>query len=157
MNFTEAIRSGFENYANFSGRAQRSAYWYWALFIVLVTLALNVLDTTFFSEFTELEDLANYAPGPLASLWSIAVLIPNLALAVRRLHDRDKSGWFVLLMFIPIVNFYILYLFVTSGTDGPNRFGEDPLGGSGKGSVSVLEKEGDGYSKSNIPPVDPDN
>ena len=60
-------------------------------------------------------------------------------------------------MFIPIVNFYILYLFVTRGTDGPNRFGEDPLGGSGKGSVSVLEKEGDGYSKSNIPPVDPDN
>jgi len=58
----------------------------------------------------------------------LASIIPSFAVTVRRLHDHDKSGWFILIGLIPLAGFYLLYLYVTKGTDGPNRFGPDPLG-----------------------------
>jgi uncharacterized membrane protein YhaH (DUF805 family) len=118
MNFAEAIQSGFRNYVGFSGRAARSEFWFWALFVVLVSIATQFLDGSLF----------NQQFGVLSGVAALALFLPGLAMSVRRLHDRDKSGWFVLLYFIPLVGFIILLIwYCMRGTVGPNRFGPDPL------------------------------
>jgi uncharacterized membrane protein YhaH (DUF805 family) len=122
MTFGEAISSGFQNYVNFTGRAPRSGYWYWVLFYVIVSIVTGVIDFVAFSD---------AAVSPLNSLASLALLLPSLAVAVRRLHDIDRSGWWVLLWFIPIIGWIILIIWhCTLGTPGPNRFGPDPLAGA---------------------------
>ena len=118
MNFAEAIQSGFRNYVSFTGRAARSEFWFWALFALLVTIATQVLDDILFGQ----------QFGLLSGVAALALFLPGLAVSVRRLHDRDKSGWFILLHFIPLVGFNILLIwFCMRGTVGPNRFGPDPL------------------------------
>ena len=115
MGFWQAVASGFSNYVNFSGRACRSEYWFWALFVVLVDIAAGIIDAA----------LWTYA---ITSLVDLALFLPGLALAVRRLHDLDRSGWWFFLVFIPIVGFIILIVWAcTKGTEGPNRFGPDRL------------------------------
>ncbi|TRW22879.1 DUF805 domain-containing protein [Flavobacterium zepuense] len=103
-----------DNYANFEGRARRSEYWYFTLcnFIVIAILAALVYVSSIFT----------FVYG----LYALAVLVPSIGVAVRRLHDVNKSGWFYLLAFVPLVNIYILVLFLTEGTTGPNEFGPDP-------------------------------
>ena len=151
MTFQEAIQSGFQNYANFTGRSQRSAYWWWQLFCILIGIGLSIIDAVAFSGF-----ITN-GNGPLVGLWSLAILIPNLAIGVRRLHDRDMSGWFMLLILIPVLGALILlYFFVTAGTQGPNRFGPDPLDDPRGPFSAPPEDDGARYSESNIPRVDPD-
>jgi uncharacterized membrane protein YhaH (DUF805 family) len=121
LNFTQAISSGFQNYVNFSGRAARSAYWYWVLFAILVSLAAALVDVALFLDL----DIA-----PLRSLVGLALLLPGLAVSVRRLHDIDKSGWWLFLILIPIIGAVVLLVwFCTRGTMGSNRFGPDPLAG----------------------------
>jgi uncharacterized membrane protein YhaH (DUF805 family) len=121
MNFFEAITAGFNNYANFRTRAIRSEYWFWTLFVVLLSIVANVIDLTAFS---------GMGFGPVSAILALAFLVPGIAVSVRRLHDRDKSGWFLLLIFIPLVGAIILIVwFCTRGTMGPNRFGPDPLEG----------------------------
>lgn len=74
---------------------------------------------------------AAYAAGPVGSIWALANLIPSIAIGVRRLHDTDHSGWWLLIVFIPLVGaLVLLYWFVIRGTAGTNRFGSDPLGPS---------------------------
>jgi len=115
MGFWQAVASGFSNYVNFSGRACRSEYWYWALFVVLVDIAALIIDAA----------LWTYA---ITSLADLALFLPGLALAIRRLHDLDRSGWWFLLVFIPVIGAIILIIWAcTKGTDGPNRFGPDRL------------------------------
>jgi uncharacterized membrane protein YhaH (DUF805 family) len=117
MGFVDAIKSGFSNYVNFAGRASRSEYWYWVLFVILATIAASAVDAV----------LGINLIYPIVAL---ALFLPGLAVSVRRLHDLDKSGWFVLIGLIPLVGFIILIVwFCTKGTPGPNRFGPDPLGG----------------------------
>ncbi len=111
----------FENYANFNGRARRSEYWYFALgnLIILIIAAIldNVLGLTF--------DMVPY--GYLYLLVALAVFIPGLAVAVRRLHDVGKSGWFYFIALIPIVGaIWLLVLFCTEGNSGENEYGPDP-------------------------------
>jgi|SRR6267142_2765103 len=121
MSFGEAISSGFSNYVNFSGRAPRSAYWYWVLFVVLLSIVTNVIDAMVFGS-------AGFAP--LSTIVGLGLFLPGLAVGIRRLHDLDKSGWWWLLIFIPLVGAIILIVWAcTRGTMGPNRFGPDPLGG----------------------------
>ena len=115
MGFWQAVASGFSNYVNFSGRACRSEYWYWALFVVLVDIAALIIDAA----------LWTYA---ITSLADLALFLPGLALAIRRLHDLDRSGWWFLLVFIPVIGAIILIIWAcTKGSDGPNRFGPDRL------------------------------
>jgi uncharacterized membrane protein YhaH (DUF805 family) len=115
MNFGEAIQSGFSNYVNFSDRASRSAYWYWVLFVSIGYLVSWFIDKVI-------------GVPIVYVLFALAVLIPGIAVAVRRLHDLDRSGWWLLLGFIPLVGAIILLIwFCTKGTEGPNRFGADPL------------------------------
>jgi uncharacterized membrane protein YhaH (DUF805 family) len=119
MGFGEAISSGFRNYANFSGRTPRSGYWFWTLFVVLVSLVAKIVDFGL---------TGDPRGGLVAGIVSLILIIPGIAISVRRLHDRDKSGWFFLLCLIPIVGWIILLVwYCQRGTTGTNRFGPDPL------------------------------
>jgi uncharacterized membrane protein YhaH (DUF805 family) len=120
MGFGEAIQSGFRNYVGFSGRASRSEYWYWVLFAFLVGIAASIADASLGGGMSTV--------GILGGIVGLALLLPNIAIAIRRLHDRDKSGWWLLLVLIPLIGAIILIVwFVVRGTSGPNRFGPDPL------------------------------
>ena len=118
MNFGEAIASGFSNYVNFSSRAARSEYWYWVLFNVLAQVVTEIIDN------------AVIGISLTTAIFSLAVLLPGIAVAARRLHDVDRTGWWLLLAFVPVIGLIVLLIwFCTKGTDGPNRFGPDPLRG----------------------------
>jgi len=121
MGFGEAIQSGFRNYVGFSGRAARSEYWYWVLFAVLLAIVGRIIDYA----------VGFHAgAGIFSAIVGLAVILPDLAVGVRRLHDRDKSGWFLLLCLIPLIGSIILLVwFCQRGTSGANRFGPDPLAG----------------------------
>jgi uncharacterized membrane protein YhaH (DUF805 family) len=119
MNFIEAVQSCFRNYVGFSGRAARSEYWYWVLFAILVDIATNLIDAGIGST-------GHF--GVVSIVAGLILLLPGIAVSARRLHDRDKSGWFLLLGLIPLVGPIILIVwFCMRGTIGPNRFGPDPL------------------------------
>lgn len=111
----------FENYANFNGRARRSEYWYFALMNIIITIVLTVLDSVLGLNFEPLPY------GYLYFIYMIAILIPSLAVAVRRLHDVGKSGWFYFIALIPIIGaIWLLILFCTEGNQGENDYGPDP-------------------------------
>ena len=114
MNFGEAIKSGFGNYVTFSGRAARSEFWYWTLFSVLANLVGGIIDGA----------LGTNLIGVVIAL---ALLLPGIAVWVRRLHDLDRTGWWVLIWFTGIGIFLLLFWNCMKGTTGSNRFGADPL------------------------------
>mgnify|MGYP003387507804 CR=1 FL=1 len=120
MDFGQAIKAGFSNYVTFSGRASRSEYWYWVLFVIIVSVVTSIIDGF----------ISSSQIGPLNALWSLGTLLPGLAVAIRRLHDIDRTGWWVLLAFTGIGIFVLIYWFCKKGTAGPNRFGSDPLAGT---------------------------
>jgi uncharacterized membrane protein YhaH (DUF805 family) len=134
MNFTQAVSSGYRKYVTFGGRASRSEYWWWVLFIILSSIVVGIVESALglgSGAVTELEGglSASYAGGPLSIIWSLANLLPGIAVGVRRLHDTDRSGWWLLISFIPLIGAIVLLVFFcTKGTTGPNRFGHDPLG-----------------------------
>ena len=119
MSFAEAIVSGFRNYVNFSGRAPRSEYWYWTLFALLVSIVASILDSVLFH--------GMYVYSPISSLSSLALLLPGIAVSVRRLHDIDRTGWWLLIAFTIIGILLLLFWDCVRGTAGKNRFGDDPL------------------------------
>ncbi len=115
-------------YADFEGRARRQEYWMFALINFIITMIPYALGIAFADSSFGMIFMAIYF------IYSLAVLIPGLAVAVRRLHDIDKSGWFLLIALIPIVGFIILLVWLaTDGTRGRNRFGSDPKSTSGGG------------------------
>jgi uncharacterized membrane protein YhaH (DUF805 family) len=120
MNFTQAITAGFQNYVNFSGRSQRSAYWFWTLFSFLVSVVASAIDYLLFPHMDF---------SPLNSLAGLALFLPGLAVSVRRLHDLDRTGWWLLLLITIIGAILLLVWFCMRGTVGSNRFGPDPLEG----------------------------
>jgi uncharacterized membrane protein YhaH (DUF805 family) len=125
MDFMTSVRTVLGKYVTFSGRAQRSEYWWYALFTFVTSIVLSILDGILFGV-----TAAGQSIGILSGLFSLAVLLPSIAVGVRRLHDLDKSGWWLLLALIPILGFLVLlYFFIQRGTEGPNRFGPDPLAG----------------------------
>jgi uncharacterized membrane protein YhaH (DUF805 family) len=101
-------------YAVFTGRARRSEYWYFVLFNLLNSTVTFLIDTTFGTYNAE----TGY--GLFNTIYALVVLIPGLAVGVRRMHDIGKSGWFFL---IPLYN---IFLAITPGEVGENRFGSDP-------------------------------
>jgi uncharacterized membrane protein YhaH (DUF805 family) len=119
MNFGQAIASGFANYVNFSGRAVRSEYWYWVLFTILGAIVTSILDAALFSFETV---------SPLNSVFNVITFLPSLAVLVRRLHDIDRTGWWVLIGLTGIGLILLIYWACQPGTPGPNRFGPDPFG-----------------------------
>jgi len=116
VTFIEAIRKAIlENYCNFSGRASRSEYWWYALFTLLLGSVLSVI----------------FGDGSVAyiisGVVSIALFLPGLGLAVRRLHDTGKCGWWVLLSLIPLVGLVILVIWMCQpSTPADNQYGPEP-------------------------------
>ena len=118
MNFQSAVTTCLRKYATFEGRASRSEFWYFYLFCVLLNLVAAILDGL----------ISNFHSDPASIIVSIAILVPFIAVAARRLHDLDKSGWWQLLLLIPLIGYLILIVWwATKGTERRNRFGEDPL------------------------------
>jgi uncharacterized membrane protein YhaH (DUF805 family) len=121
MTFQEAINSVFSNYANFSGRARRSEYWYFTLFNIIVSTVLSVLmrltaGSAMFNLFRIIE-----------VVYSLAVIIPGLAVAWRRLHDTGRSGAWYLLILVPIVGAIVLLVwFCKDSQPGVNEYGPCP-------------------------------
>ena len=108
-------------YADFSGRARRTEYWMFILFNMIFGLAAIVLDNMFGLAAVEM------GYGPLYSLYILAMFVPGLAVAVRRLHDTGRSGWMIFISLIPIIGFiWLLILLVTDSEAGENRFGVNP-------------------------------
>src|SRR5450631_2021767 len=98
MGFSDAISTCFGKYATFTGRAVRPEFWYWVLLNVIVGIILNLIQYV-------VSPTGGYV---LAILYDLATLIPSIAVAARRLHDTDRSGWWQLLAFVPVVGWIIL-------------------------------------------------
>jgi len=118
MDFAGAIKSGFRNYITFRGRAPRSEFWYWTLFALLLTIAGQIADTALFE---------SPNPGLFAPLIGLGLFLPGWAVAIRRLHDLDRTGWWFLVVFTIVGIILLLIWACKSGVKGPNRFGPDPL------------------------------
>ena len=115
MSFTEAVKSGFDHYVTFSGRASRPAYWWWFLFGILVAVAASIIDAAIGSF------------GVVSGLAALALVLPGLSVAIRRLHDTDHSGWWILIGLIPLIGFIVLLVFyIQEGDDGENEYGPPP-------------------------------
>jgi uncharacterized membrane protein YhaH (DUF805 family) len=112
VKLSQAIESGFENYLNFSGRAVRSEFWRWALFVLIGSMAAGTVDVAIFPYSAVI--------SPLAAVFTLTVLLPSLALWTRRLHDTDRSGWWMLLLLTGFGAFVRV-----PSTPGANRFGPD--------------------------------
>jgi uncharacterized membrane protein YhaH (DUF805 family) len=124
MNFWQAVASGFSNYVTFSGRAIRSEYWFWVLFSILGGIATEILDTAMFPHVS--------GASPLNAVFNLVTFLPSLALGVRRLHDINRTGWWVLIALTVIGIFVLIYWACKKGTPGPNRFGPDPFAAVGQ-------------------------
>lgn len=108
MSFFESIQTCFAKYADFKGRASRPELWWWVLFVFLASAAASILSPT------------------LSALFSLAVLLPNIAVAARRLHDTDRSGWLQLVVLIPLIGWLLLIYWCVQPGKEPNRFGPAP-------------------------------
>ncbi len=112
MNFSESISTCFTKYSDFTGRATRSEFWWFVLFTFLVTAGCNLVNNS----------------GVLSGLFSLATLLPSLAVGARRLHDTNRSGWLQLLWFIPVIGWILLIIWDTqAGDSGTNRFDSPDL------------------------------
>jgi uncharacterized membrane protein YhaH (DUF805 family) len=112
-----------KKYADFSGRAPRAEYWWFYLLIIIGYIVATILDSLLGL------DGAVGPYGIVTALFGLAVLIPSIAVGARRLHDTDRSGWWLLIGLIPLIGAIVLLVFfVLPGTQGSNRFGPDPYG-----------------------------
>jgi uncharacterized membrane protein YhaH (DUF805 family) len=106
VNFIDAIKLGFKNWLNFSGRATRAEYWWFYLFVLIVGIVTINIEPI------------------IGSIFYLIILVPHLSLSFRRLHDINKTAWWLLIGLIPLVGALVLiYFLATKGTEGPNKFG----------------------------------
>ena len=163
MGFGEAVRTCFAKYVDFTGRAPRSEFWWFFLFATVGSLITSMLDT-----------MVGFSL--LNAVFPLALLLPNLAVTARRLHDRDMSGWWMLAPYgamalagimagigagilavasgigAAVLVILLLVWLIQKGTDGPNRFGADPLDGSWPEAPAP-----GGYTPSRMPRVERDD
>ncbi len=111
-----------KKYAVFSGRARRMEYWMFVLFNIIVSVVLVFVDGMLGLSLGE-------GVGLLSTLYGLAVLLPGIGVAIRRLHDTNRSGWWLLIGFVPLIGLIVLLVFmVLDSTPGENRFGSNPKG-----------------------------
>jgi uncharacterized membrane protein YhaH (DUF805 family) len=138
MSFAAAIKSVLSQYATFSGRARRSEYWWYALAYTIVSWALSAWTFSNVDLATMELGSGYFLAGGVSGLFSLALLLPTLAVAVRRLHDTDKSGFRVFWSLLPVVGPILLIVWLaTAGTAGPNRFGADPKAAAAPAQAAV--------------------
>ncbi len=132
MDFTTAVRTALSRYIDFQGRSARAEYWYFKLAYILLEIVLLLL-----------QHLTRHTPLALVTgllgLLLLALIIPSIALDFRRLHDIDKSAWWILIGFIPLIGgLVLLYWVCQPGARSSNRFGPDPLGPSHAETVAAF-------------------
>lgn len=107
-------------YATFDGRARRAEYWYFFLFNILIGMGFGIVDSSIGS-------ISETGTGLLSGLYTLAIVIPNLAVTVRRLHDIGKSGWMILVAFIPLIGFFWLLILLAADSEREgNKYGPNP-------------------------------
>lgn len=122
MDFMTAVRTCLSKYADFTGRARRSEYWFFILAIFLASVVASILDAILGTNFDS-------GSGLIGTILSLAVLVPQLAAGARRLHDTGRSGWWQLLILIPIIGWIILIVWMaTDSKPGENQYGANPKG-----------------------------
>jgi uncharacterized membrane protein YhaH (DUF805 family) len=118
LTFEQAIRSGFDHYTKFDGRANRPAFWYWFLFEIAVIVVAEVIG-------------AIIGTSILYYLAALGLLLPGLSVSIRRLHDTNRSGWWILIGIIPLIGFIVLLIFYCEQSNpGDNDYGP-PMAESG--------------------------
>lgn len=123
MSFIESIKSVFSQYVGFSGRARRSEYWWFALFVFIIEFIL-----AFFGKMNGAGDIQGMNIFTiLTGIFCLAIFLPSLAVTIRRLHDTGKSGWWVLLYLIPVIGEVIILIFCLFDSEpGVNKYGPNP-------------------------------
>ncbi|MCD9198311.1 DUF805 domain-containing protein [Aeromicrobium wangtongii] len=114
----EAVRSVLSQYANFSGRARRSEYWFFTLAVIIVSFVVGIIDFIIGNSILE---------------WVliVATIVPSLSVGARRLHDTDRSGWLQLIGIIPIIGWIVLIVFFATDSTPDNKYGPNPKGADG--------------------------
>ena len=131
MDFATAVKTCFNKYATFRGRAMRSEYWWFVLFLIVANIVLSVIDTTLFGHGADNVQL-------LSGLFALATILPSLAAGARRLHDTGRTGWWLLIALIPILGTLVLIWFLTRPSDpGENDYGAAPSDGSGPSGTTI--------------------
>jgi len=131
MNLPASVQSCLSKYASFGGRASRSEFWWFVVFSGFGTVTMAALETRFlgFGSFTSGNGHWAWTSngGPLSAIFILAMIVPMLAVAVRRLHDVDKSGWWILIKLVPLIGaLYLLFLLTQPSQARVNRFGPLP-------------------------------
>lgn len=126
MSFLDAIKSFWSHYSKFKGRSRRSEYWWIQLFLVLTNLAVAAIDLALMEGDLD-RFIANGGGGIVGLIWILVTIVPALAVLVRRLHDTGKSGWWVLIGFVPLIGGIVLLVFTVLDSDAvENKFGVLP-------------------------------
>ena len=138
MSFTDAVQNVvMNNYANWDGRASRSEYWWFTLFNLIINIVTDIIDSSLGM------GMIAYGVGYAGFIALLALLLPSIGVSVRRLHDLGKSGWWLLIAIIPIVNFIgifvILVFTLMEGEKQPNQYGNVP--------TNTLEQGGNIHTK----------
>lgn len=116
------MKLALSRYSDFSGRSRRMEYWMFVLMQIGISIVTSLVDNII-----GLGGVVFGFYGPLTTIILLALIVPGIAVGVRRLHDRDMSGWFLLLGFVPIIGgLALLVIFLLEGTNGPNKYGPDP-------------------------------
>lgn len=121
MTFAEAVKAVIGKYADFSGRARRSEYWYWVLAVVIAEVVV-----------LGIRSVSSSLGQILYVVLVLAIVVPSIAVGVRRLHDTGRSGWWILIGLVPIIGAIVLIVFyVQDSAPGANEYGPSPKGDAG--------------------------
>lgn len=119
VSFSQAVRMAFDSYCRFQGRSSRSEYWWWVLFVAILSFCIGIIESILGFSMTAVQTTSG--------ILSLVLLLPGLGLSVRRLHDIGKSGWWILLGFIPLVGTIILIIwFAQNSQMQDNQYGPVP-------------------------------
>ena len=148
MPFPDAVKICLSKYADFSGRARRSEYWWFVLFNVLVSIVASILDS--------IVGTKSGGTGLFGVIAALALLLPGLAVGARRLHDTGRTGWWLLIGLIPCIGFIVLIVFFVQDSHPDNQYGASPKGyAGGPGAGGYGQPGGYGYPPP-PPPSGPD-
>lgn len=119
VSFSQAVRMAFDSYCRFQGRSSRSEYWWWVLFVAILSFCIGIIEGILGFSMTAVQ--------ATSGILSLALLLPGLGLSVRRLHDINKSGWWILLGLIPVVGAIVLIIwFAQNSQMQDNQYGPVP-------------------------------